>query len=157
MAGTGGSRSNAATCASQEDLAQWVTSVDEKAAVGCQRSAQARQGPPVDFRMVAVESTNAHSEGEVEGRLVLLEREVLDPRPTEAEHTGLDLSARTDQRLGDGSCRAVDAQDVTRTDPAGDLACGCTGAAADFQDADTPVQGQGIDDGPKAVGQVGHV
>jgi hypothetical protein len=98
--------------------------------------------------MATVESTHAHGEGEVEGRLVLLEHEVLDPHPTEAEHTGLDLSARTGQRLGDGSGRAVDAQDVTGTDPAGDLAGGCTGTATDFQDANTPVQGQGVDDGP---------
>jgi hypothetical protein len=148
VTGTGASRSGPATRSSPEDLAQWVTSIDEKAAVGYQRSAQARQGPPAGFGMATVESTDAHGEGEVEGRLVLLEHKVLDPHPTEAEHTGLDLSARTGPRLGDGSGRAVDAQDVTGTDPAGDLAGGCTGAATDLQDADTPMEGQGVDHGP---------
>jgi hypothetical protein len=37
---------------------------------------------------------------------------------------------------------------VTRADSAGDLAGGCTGAATDFQDAETPVERQGVDDGP---------
>ena len=148
MTGTGASRGGPATRSSPEDLAQWVTAIDEKAAVGYQRSAQARQGPPAGFGMAAVESTDAQGEGEVKGRLVLLEHKVLDPHPAEAEHTGLDLSARTGQRLGDGSGRAVDSQDVTRADPAGDLARGCTWAATDFQDADTPVERQGVDDGP---------
>jgi hypothetical protein len=148
VAGTGGSRSGTATCSSPEHLAQWVTSVDEKAAVRYEGSAQTRQRPPASFGMAAVESTNAHGEGEVEGCFVLLEHKVLDPHPSEAEHTGLNLSARAGQRLGHGSGRAVDAQDVTRTDPPGNLAGGCAGAAADLQDADAPVQGQGVDDGP---------
>jgi hypothetical protein len=108
VTGTGAGRSGAATRSSPQDLAQWVPSIEEKAAVGYQRGAQARQGPPAGVGMAAVESTDADGEGEVEGRLVLLEHEVLDPHPTEAEHTGPDLSARTGQCLGYGSGRAAE-------------------------------------------------
>jgi hypothetical protein len=87
------SRSGTATRSSQGDLTQRVTSVDEQAACGCQRGAQSRQGLLAGFGMAAVEGTNAHGEGEVEGGLVLLEDEVLDPHLTEAERTSLDLRA----------------------------------------------------------------
>jgi hypothetical protein len=133
---------------SQGNLAQRVTSVDEQAASGCQGGAQARKGLLAGFGMAAVEGANAHGEGEVEGGLVLLEDEVLDSHLTEAENTSLDLGARAGLRLGDGSRRAVDAQDVTGTDPAGNLAGGCAGSAADLQDADASAQGQGVDHGP---------
>ncbi len=87
----------------------------------------------------AVESTNAHSEGKVEGRLAGLEREVLDRHLSEAEPASLDLSTRAGQSLGNHGGRAVDAQDVTRADPAGDLTSGCPGPAADLQHPDPPL------------------
>jgi hypothetical protein len=52
--------------------------------------------------MAAVEGPDAHGERKIEGGLARPEDEVLDAHLAEAEHTCLDLGARTAPCPGDG-------------------------------------------------------